>query len=119
MVKLVIHETRRLNKNEIIDAKLWEVPVTKENPDGVTYSLNYRIFDKKLGDWKYVIRYDNAHIYKNHKTKHHRHLGSEVTEIKFDNLEKLYSELLELRNKFKAERKIHRIDEVDTWEDLK
>ena len=119
MVKLVIHETRRLNQNEIIDVKLWEVPVTKDNPDGVTYSLNYRIFDKSKGDWKSIIRYDNAHKYKNHKTKHHRHLGNEVTEIRFENLDKLYSELLGLRNKLKKERKIHKIDEVDTWEDLK
>jgi len=119
MVKLLIHETRRLNKNEIIDAKLWEVPVTKDNPDGVTYSLNYRIFNKKIGDWESIIRYDNAHKYKNHKTNHHRHIGNEVTEIKFENLDKLYSELLVLRIKLKKERKIHKIDEVDKWEDLK
>jgi len=119
MIKLVIHETRRLNQNEIIDVKLWEVPVTKDNPDGVTYSLNYRIFDKSKGEWKAIIRYDNAHKYKTYKTNHHRHLGNEVSEIKFDNLDKLYSELLELRNKLRAERKIHKIDEVDSWEDLK
>ncbi len=110
MVKLVIHETRRLNQNEIIDVKLWEVPISKDNPDGVTYSLNYRIFDKSKRDWKAIIRYDNAHKYKNHKTKHHLHLGTEVTEIKFDNLDKLFSELLEIKNKLKKERKIHKID---------
>ena len=119
MVKQVIHETRRLNQNEIIDVILWEVPVSIDNPDGVTYSLNYRIFDKKVGDWKSIIRYDNAHKYKNHRTKHHRHIGNEITEIKFENLDILYSELLEIRNKLKKERKIHKIDEVDTWEDLK
>ena len=119
MVKLVIHETRRLNQYEIIDVKLLEVPVSKDNLDGVTYSLNYRIFDKSKGNWKSIIRYDNAHKYKNHKTKHHRHIGIEIIEVKFENLDKLYSELLELRNKLKKERKIHKIDEVDTWEDSK
>ena len=101
MGKLVIRETRRLDENEIIDISLWEVPKTKDNPDGVTYSLNYRIYDKDEGQWKTIIRYDNAHKYKNHKTRHHRHIGDKVTEVKFQDLGSLYEELLELKDKLK------------------
>ena len=106
MTKSVIHETRRLEQHEIIDISFWEVPVTKDNPDGVTYSLNYRIFDKDGGRWKSIIRYDNSHKYKNHKTRHHRHIGNKVIEIKFKNVGILYNELLKLREKFKREGKI-------------
>ena len=106
MSKLTIRETRRLDENEIIDISLWEVPITEDNPDGVTYSLNYRIYDKDEGQWKSIIRYDNAHKYKNHKTRHHRHIKDKVTEVKFQDLGSLYEELLQLKDKLKSNGKV-------------
>ena len=46
-------------------------------------------------------------------------IHGKTAQINGSDLDKLYSELLGLRNKLKKERKIHKIDEVDTWEDLK
>ena len=117
MAKLIIHEARRLNETEIIDVKLWEVPVTKDDPDGVTYSINYRLFDKNKGKWRSLIRYDNAHRYKNHKSKHRRHVGNNVKEIEFKDLDTLYHDMLRLIQKFKKQKKIDKMLEVKEWEE--
>ena len=117
MAKLIIHEARRLSETEIIDVNLWEVPVTKDDPDGVTYSINYRLFDTNKGKWRSLIRYDNAHRYKNHKSKHHRHVGNDVKEIKFKDLGSLYHDMLRLIQKFKKLKKIDKMLEVEEWEE--
>jgi len=115
MTKLLVHETRRLADNEIVDIIVWAIPVTKEDPDGVSYSINYRKFDENKGRWMALARFDNAHKYKGHKTKHHLHIGHIITEVRFKNIGELYPELLTIIDRLKKEGENEEITEENEW----
>ena len=60
--KLIFHRKNIEPNGDIIEIKMWNVPVSKDRPEGVKYSLVY------VQGGKRIVGYDNA------ETKgHHRH----------------------------------------------
>ncbi|MBS3919122.1 MAG: hypothetical protein KG012_09550 [Deltaproteobacteria bacterium] len=64
--KLIFHRKNVEPNGDIIEMKMWKVPVSKDRPEGVRYSLVY------VKGGKRIIGYDNAE-----KKGHHRHHGNQ------------------------------------------
>ena len=78
--KLIVKRTVILSENEKIDIKVWQVPKTKDKPEGIKYSVNYRILKKD--EWISKIRVDNSE-----GKGHHVHIDKKVKEFKFVSIE--------------------------------
>ena len=78
--KLIIKRTVILSENEKIDIKVWQVPKSKDKPEGIKYSVNYRILKKD--EWISRIGVDNSE-----GKGHHVHLDKKVKEFKFVSIE--------------------------------
>lgn len=86
--RLVFHEKRVENDGSVIEMKVWEVPVSERNPDGVRYSL-YCVKNEKV-----LVGYDN-----HHPKGHHRHYGDRQEPYEFKSLEDLIRDFLEDQRK--------------------
>ena len=60
--ELIFHRKNVEANGDIIEMKMWRVPVSKERPEGVKYSLVY------IKGRKRIVGYDNGE-----KKGHHRH----------------------------------------------
>ena len=83
---LVRHDKVVLKSGVIVEAKIWNVPVSDKYPDGIRYSL-FAIHS----DGKVLVGYDN-----HYPKGHHRHIGDTQEPYVFTDLEKL-------RNDFKTD----------------
>ena len=60
--KLIFHRKNIEPSGDIIEMKMWNVPISKDRPEGVTYSLVY------VRGGERIVGYDNAE-----GKGHHRH----------------------------------------------
>lgn len=75
---LVKHDS--LDKEAIIELKIWELPISKKFPDGLKYSL----FCVKTESKEVIVGIDN-----HHPKGHHIHFGDIEEVYFFDGVEKL------------------------------
>ena len=88
--KLIVKRTVILSENEKIDIKVWQVPKTKDKPEGIKYSVNYRILKKD--EWISRIRVDNSE-----GKGHHVHIDKKVKEYNFVSIEETIKFVLSKR----------------------
>lgn len=86
--KLVFYEKRIESDGSIIEMKIWEVPASEKNPDGVKYSFYW------VKNGKTVVGYDN-----HHPKGHHRHYGTREETYEFTTIENLVGDFLEDRER--------------------
>ena len=89
--KLVFHEKRIEEDGSLIEMKIWEVPDSEKNPDGVRYSLYW------VKEGKVLVGYDN-----HHPKGHHRHYGAKEESYAFTTIEKLIGDFLEDHRRLKS-----------------
>ena len=77
---MITKRTILLSETEIIDIKVWKVPRSKIIPDGIKYSVNYRILRK--GEWLSKIRVDNSE-----GKRHHLHIDEKEEKFDFTSIE--------------------------------
>lgn len=82
--KLAFHEKWIEEDGSIVEMKIWEVPVSEKNPDGVRYSLYWVKGEKRL------VGYDN-----HHPKGHHRHYDGKEESYEFTGIENLIGNFLE------------------------
>lgn len=88
----LLHHTKKVNPvGDIIEVTIWKVPVSKDKPFSVKYSLVF------IRDGKRVIGYDNSEGKGDHK-----HIGDKELPYKFTTVRKLfddfYRDLMEVQN---------------------
>lgn len=91
---LLFYEKRVEDDGGIIEMKVWEVPYSHKNPDGVRYSL-YWIKDQKI-----LVGYDN-----HHPKGHHRHYGEKQLPYNFMGIKDLIKDFVEDQRRIKHESK--------------
>ncbi|MBI5099975.1 MAG: hypothetical protein HZB30_12150 [Nitrospirae bacterium] len=78
----LLHHTKKVNPDgDIIEIKIWKVPVSDDKPFGVKYSLVF------VRDGKRVICYDNAEGKGDHK-----HIGDRELPYNFTTVKKLFND---------------------------
>lgn len=90
--KLLFHEKRFEEDGSIIEIKIWEVPKSDSNLDGVRYSL-YWVKEEKT-----LVGYDN-----HHPKGHHRHYGEKQESYNFTSIEALIQDFLDDYRRLKNE----------------
>ncbi len=83
--KLLFHEKRITPEGDIIEIKIWKVPIDNDFKDGIKYSLTYIHNDKR------IFGYDNER-----GKGHHEHRNNKEKKINFTTWEEL---LIEFQNK--------------------
>ena len=81
--ELIKHVKFREDNGNIIEIKLWRVPVSKEKPNGYKYSLVYIVNGERM------IGYDNAEGKGDHK-----HNGKYAEPYKFKTIKRLISDFI-------------------------
>lgn len=71
---------------EVLDIRVWSVPISREYPLGINYSVNYRIGDIP------IIRYDN-----DEGKGDHRHILGKEEPVEFRNYKEIIKEILKIR----------------------
>jgi len=79
--ELLYHNKKVESNGDIIEIKIWKVPVTEDKPFGVKYSLVF------IRGSKRVIGYDNAE-----RKGDHKHIGDKVFPYKFTTVKKLFKD---------------------------
>lgn len=92
--KLKFSEKRLEPDGSLIEMKIWEVPRSQKNPQGVRYSL----FWIKNGET--IVGYDN-----HYPKGHHRHYGNKQEPYEFVTIEKLIGDFLEDHRRISHENK--------------
>lgn len=87
--RLVYHNKELQDNGDIVEIKIWEVPVTPDKPHGFKYSLVFIHKNKR------VIGYDNAE-----QKGDHRHIGNRESEYKFKSISKLFEDFKKDMDKF-------------------
>ncbi len=78
----LLHHTKKVKPDgDIIEIKIWKVPVSDDKPFGVKYSLVF------VRDGKRVIGYDNAEGKGDHK-----HIGDKELPYNFTTVKKLFDD---------------------------
>ncbi len=91
---LMYYEKRVEEDGSIVEMKVWEVPVSEKNPDGVRYSL-YWVKKEVV-----LVGYDN-----HHPKGHHRHYGGRQETYEFTGIEDLIRDFLEDQRRINHESK--------------
>lgn len=81
--KPIFYEKRIEEDGSIIEMKIWKVPVSDKNPNGVRYSL-YWVKEEKV-----IVGYDN-----HYPKGHHRHYGEKEETYIFTTIENLIADFL-------------------------
>ena len=92
--KLIIKRIIVLSRIEKIDINVWQVPRTKDKPEGIKYSINYRILKKD--EWVSKIRVDNSE-----GKGHHIHIDKKEEEFDFISIEETIKFILYKRGEIK------------------
>ena len=96
MVKLRYHLKRVFPEGDIMEIRIWEVPKSKDFPEGVKYSLVYILIDERGA--RRVIGYDNER-----GKGHHRHYFDKEERIEFTGWEELVDSFLQDVKKLRRE----------------
>lgn len=78
---LLFHEKVVKENGAIIEVKIWKVPLSKGNPEGLKYSLVYIVGGER------IIGYDNSE-----GKGHHRHYRDKETAYRFTSVDRLFSD---------------------------
>ncbi len=78
--RLIIH-TKEVKEDEMVEIKVWQVPKTKNTPDGVKISVVY------VRNGKRLIGYDNAE-----GKGYHRHFKDREGPYSFSNVQTLLND---------------------------
>ncbi len=97
MVELIIKRTIIESETERIDLNLWKVPIDKNYPEGVKYSINYR--ELVNNKWMDKIRIDNKK-----REGHHLHFLKQKKPYAFSSFENALQDLKQLIEKSKGEK---------------
>ena len=76
--KLLFHRKNVEPNGDVIEMKLWNVPVSKDRPEGIKYSLVY------VKDGERIVGYDNSE-----KKGHHRHYRNQEKSYPFRDVDVL------------------------------
>ncbi len=91
-VRLRRHEKIHDEHGGVVEIRIWSVPISREKPEGVKYSLVYIVSGKR------IVGYDNAE-----GKGHHRHFMDKETPYMFESAEKLmddfYKDVTRIRKK--------------------
>ncbi len=91
---LMYYEKRVEKDGSIVEMKVWEVPISEKNPDGVRYSLYW--VEKEV----VLVGYDN-----HHPKGHHRHYAGRQEPYEFMGIEQLIRDFLEDQRRISHESK--------------
>jgi len=80
---LILHDKYTRPNGNVVEMKIWKVPVTKDKPQGYKYSLAY------IAKGKRVIGYDNAE-----GKGDHRHLRGKEEAYSFKGITKIINDFL-------------------------
>lgn len=97
----ILSDTIPLSEIDAIDLLVWKVPVTKEYPEGIRYSYNYRLY---IGErWIDVVRWDNHHSAGPHKDVRDPETGNKASEPdRFRTPDEIIDLIYEIRDEIKA-----------------
>lgn len=88
---LIIHDKYTRPNGNVVEMKIWKVPVTKDKPQGYKYSLVYIAKGKRL------IGYDNAEGKGDHK-----HIKGKVESYNFKSITKIINDFYDDVRKFEG-----------------
>lgn len=80
---------------DIVEIRIWEVPASPANPEGVSYSFVY------IREGKRVVGYDNFEGHAQEGKRHHRHIKERMEAYEFADIWKLMSDFNEDIEKIK------------------
>ena len=81
--RLIFHRRNIESNGDIIEMKMWEVPVSRDRREGIKYSLVY------VRGGERIVGYDNAE-----GKGHHRHYGNRETLYPFRGVDILIKDFL-------------------------
>ena len=84
-----------LSESERLDLNLWRVPKDNDYPEGLKYSINYRVL--RSDEWVEQIRIDNKE-----RQGHHLHLLDKIEPYNFVSFEKAVKDVEKLIQKLKG-----------------
>ena len=84
MPRKLVHTRDALSDRELVEVKVWEVPMSEDFPEGLKYSFAY------IKDSERILGYDNER-----GKSHHRHFKGKETKIEFENIWKLLEKFKE------------------------
>ena len=90
--KLSFSEKRIELDGSLVEMKIWEVPRSEKNPQGVRYSLFW------VKEEKTIVGYDN-----HYPKGPHRHYGDKQEPYEFTTIEKLIEDFLEDQRRIRHE----------------
>ena len=79
--RLIYHSKDVYKGGDIMEMKIWQVPVSKDKPHGFKYSLAYIVDNKR------VIGYDNSE-----GKGDHRHIRDKEFAYRFGTISKLFAD---------------------------
>ncbi len=88
MAKLKYHLKRIFPEGDILEIKIWEVPKSKDFPEGIKYSMVYVKVDEEGA--RRILCYDNER-----GKGHHRHYFDEEERIEFKGWDELVRMFME------------------------
>ncbi len=94
VAKLIVKRIIILSENEKMDINVWQVPKSQNKPEGIKYSVNYRILIND--DWVSRIRIDNSE-----GKGHHLHIDDAEEEFEFVSIEETIKFILDKRSEIK------------------
>ena len=89
--KLVIKRTIILSETEKLDINVWQVPKSQNKPEGIKYSVNYRILTND--EWVSKIRIDNSE-----GKGHHLHMDNKEEEFELVSIQETIKFILNKRS---------------------
>lgn len=88
----LVYHMKEVKGNEIVEARIWQVPVGKDRPDGIKFSIVY------IKDGERILGYDNAE-----SKGYHRHYYNSEEAYQFRGIRRLLKdfkeELLKIRGR--------------------
>ncbi len=87
----LIYHDKWMKDDNIVEIRIWSVPITKDKPHGYKYSLVY------IKRGIRIVGYDNAE-----GRKDHRHYGESEESYEFKGIDKLFEDFYEdIRRRWK------------------
>jgi hypothetical protein len=90
--KLIVKDRFDFEDGAVAEAKVWQIPVSKDKPYGYKYSLVYIVNGKR------IIGYDNAE-----GKGDHRHYDDKEETYKFKSIDRLFEDFYKDVRRFKNE----------------
>ena len=84
MTRKLVHTREALSDRELVEVKIWEVPMSEDFSESLKYSFVY------IKDGERILGYDNER-----GKSHHRHFKGKETKIEFESIWKLLTKFKE------------------------